>query len=93
MQSFIDILIYFIAITGIIITTVSLFDKYTYSDDLIYSKKIYMKSYAEDKYIELIVNTKNLSNKEINNLLKVIKKGEYTNLDDVVDSIKVNNIH
>lgn len=93
MQTFIDIIIYFIAIMGILITTISFFDRYTYSDNLIYCKKIYTKKNSDDKFIEIIVNTKNLSNIESEKLLKAIKKGEYTNIEDLVDSIKINKIH
>ncbi len=92
MQEFINILIYFIAIIGIILTTVSFFDKYTYSDSLIYNKKIYKKKLENNKYVEIIVRTCNLSDEEIEKLVKIIKNGKYNNLTDIADNIKVSSV-
>lgn len=85
MNSIIEIVIYIVAILGIIFTYISL-----KSNDELYSIGSENDSCRLDvKKVEVIVKTINYSEDEIEELMKVIKNGKFDNLSNIVDNIKI----
>lgn len=85
MNSIIEIVIYIVAILGIIFTYISL-----KNNDELYSIGVEEKNCRLDvKKVEIIVKTINYDEYEIEDLMEVIKYGKFDNLSNIVDNIKI----
>lgn len=85
MNSIIEIVIYIVAILGIIFTYISL-----KSYEELYSIGSDNDSCRLDfKKVEVVIKTINYNEDEIEELMRVIKNGKFDNLSNIVDNIKI----
>ncbi|MEG0872883.1 MAG: hypothetical protein RSE00_02970 [Clostridia bacterium] len=89
MESIIETIIYLLAILGIILTSISFFDIFTYTNLANKSYTILGKNSMKKGRVEIVINISELSQLDEEVLLKKIQKGEFENLIDIVDSIHV----
>lgn len=82
MNGIIELIIYFVAILGIILTYISLKN----SDELC---EIDSTSDLGTKKVDVIIKIKNYDEEEIKTLVDIIKYGKFDNLSNVVDNIKI----
>ena len=87
MNGIIETLIYLLAIMGIIFTSMSFFE--VFSNRYTQNYKIFSKNNMKNKKVEVIINLKNIDEKEEEEIVDVLINGEYNNLEDVVDAVKV----
>ncbi len=87
MCNIIETLIYLLAIMGIIFTTMSFFEVFSYKYFSTY--KIFSKNSMKNKKVEIIINIKNIEEDEEDEIIDILMNGKYTNLEDVVDAVKV----
>ena len=87
MDGIIETLIYLLAIMGIIFTSMSFFE--VFSNRYTQNYKIFSKNNMKNKKVEVIINLKNIDEKEEEEIVDVLINGEYNNLEDVVDAVKV----
>lgn len=89
MASLIETLIYLLAIMGIIFTSITFIEIFNYSNYSSYN--LFCKKTKDDeKRVEIIVNMKNLTEEEEDELLDILLTGDYTDLEKVVDTVRVN---
>ncbi len=87
MNGIIETLIYLLAIMGIIFTSMSFFE--VFSNRYTQNYKIFSKNNMKNKKVEVIINLKNIDEEEEEEIVDVLINGEYNNLEDVVDAVKV----
>lgn len=88
MASLIETLIYLLAIMGIIFTSITFIEIFNYSNYSSYS--LFSKKTKDDeKRVEILVNMKNLTEEEEDELLDILLTGDYTDLEKVVDTVRV----
>ena len=88
MASLIETLIYLLAIMGIIFTSITFIEIFNYSNYSSYN--LFCKKTKDDeKRMEIIVNMKNLTEEEEDELLDILLTGDYTDLEKVVDTVRV----
>lgn len=88
MASLIETLIYLLAIMGIIFTSITFIEIFNYSNYSSYN--LFCKKTKDDeKRVEIIVNMKNLTEEEEYELLDILLTGDYTDLEKVVDTVRV----
>ncbi len=88
MASLIETLIYLLAIMGIIFTSITFIEIFNYSNYSSYN--LFCKKTKDDeKRVEIIVNMKNLTEEEEDELLDILLTGDYTDLEKVVDTVRV----
>lgn len=87
MQSLIETLIYLLAIMGIIFTSVSFIEIFNYRNYSTY--RIFSKNGMKNKRVEIVINIENMDEEEEDDIIEMLLKGEYTNLEDVVDSVRI----
>ncbi len=89
MANIIETLIYLLAIMGIILTSVSFFEVFNLRNYSSY--KIYEKKSMNKKRVEIVINIENMNQEEEDEVIDTLLNGEYTNLKDVVDCVRVEN--
>lgn len=88
MASLIETLIYLLAIIGIIFTSITFIEIFNYSNYSSYN--LFCKKTKDDeKRVEILVNMKNLTEEEEDELLDILLTGDYTDLEKVVDTVRV----
>lgn len=88
MASLIETLIYLLAIMGIIFTSITFIEIFNYSNYSSYN--LFCKKTKDDeKRVEVLVNMKNLTEEEEDELLDILLTGDYTDLEKVVDTVRV----
>lgn len=88
MSSLIETLIYLLAIMGIIFTSITFIEIFNYSN--YFSYNLFCKRTKDDeKRVEILVNMKNLTEEEEDELLDILLTGDYTDLEKVVDVVRV----
>lgn len=88
MSSLIETLIYLLAIMGIIFTSITFIEIFNYSNYSSYN--LFCKKNKDDeKRVEILVNMKNLTEEEEDELLDILLTGDYTDLEKVVDAVRV----
>ena len=87
MNGIIETLIYLLAIMGIIFTSMSFFE--VFSNRYTQNYKIFSKNNMKNKKVEVIINLKNIDEEEEEEIVDVLINGEYNNLEDVVDAVRV----
>lgn len=88
MASLIETLIYLLAIMGIIFTSITFIEIFNYSNYSSYN--LFCKRTKDDeKRVEILVNMKNLTEEEEDELLDILLTGDYTDLEKVVDTVRV----
>ncbi len=88
MASLIETLIYLLAIMGIIFTSITFIEIFNYSNYSSYN--LFCKKTKDDeKRVEILVNMKNLTEEEEDELLDILLTGDYTDLEKVVDTVRV----
>lgn len=92
MHSLLETLIYLFAIMGIIFTTVSFFEIFNYKNICQNSYRIFTKNSMKDKRVEIVINIENLNQEEEEKLLDIMLTGDYTNIKDIADSVKIERI-
>lgn len=85
MQSLIETLIYLLAIMGIIFTSMSFIEIFNYRNYSSY--RLFSKGREKNKKIEIIINMENIDEEEENEIIDILLKGDYTDLEDVVDCV------
>lgn len=89
MQLLIETLIYLLACLGIILITASFFSIIKYQGNFIDTYSIFNK---KNKKIELVVKFYNIPEDQKNLVMEKIKKGDYKNIEDIVDKIDTDSI-
>lgn len=88
MASLIETLIYLLAIMGIIFTSITFIEIFNYSNYSSYN--LFCKKTKDDeKRVEILVNMKNLTEEEEDELLDILLTGDYTDLEKLVDTVRV----
>ena len=87
MNGIIETLIYLLAIMGIIFTSMSFFE--VFSNRYAETYKIFSKNPMKNKKVEVIINLKNIDETEEEEIVNRLVNGEYNNLEDIVDAVKV----
>lgn len=92
MHSLLETLIYLLAIMGIIFTTMSLFEIFNYKNICQNSYRFLKKNSMKDKRVEIVINVENLTQEEEEEILDILLTGDYTDINDIADSIKIETI-
>lgn len=87
MQSLIETLIYLLAIMGIIFTSMSFIEICNYKNYSCYN--VFNKGRDKNKKVEIIINLKNMDEEEENKVVDRILKGEYKDIKEFVDCVRV----
>lgn len=87
MVTLIETFIYLLAIMGLIFTSISFIEMCNYKNYNCY--KIFNKNREKDKRIEVVINMENIDEEEENDILDKLLNGEYNNLEEVVDCVRV----
>lgn len=87
MESLVETIIYLIAILGIIFTSMSVFTMFT--DRNIITYKVFKKRKAKQKSIEVILKFNEIDDEEQKNVIDMIKNGNYNNIQEVIDVLKI----
>lgn len=87
MASLIETLIYLLAIMGIIFTSITFIEIFNYDNYSSYN--LFCKKENNEKKVELLINMQNLTEEEEDELLDVLLKGDYTDLEKIVDTVRV----
>lgn len=87
MQSLIETLIYLLGIFGIIFTSISFIEIFNYRNYNSY--KIFNKNYMKNKRVEIVVNISGMDEEDEEDLINMLLKGEYDDLENIVDCIRV----
>ena len=87
MASLIETLIYLLAIMGIIFTSITFIEIFNYNNYSSYN--LFCKKENNEKKVELLINTQNLTEEEEDELLDVLLTGDYTDLEKIVDMVRV----
>lgn len=87
MGMIIETIIYLLACFGIIIITILVFNSIKYSN-------IWENTYTifkdNDKRVDINIRLYNMSEHEKNIIIEKIKNGDYKNIEDITENIKVN---
>lgn len=81
-MEFIDIFIYILACFGLFFTMISIFQSYNYFPCCIQKLK-------EENNNEIIIKIKVVNQCDIDNILQKIKIGNYDNIYDIADEVKI----
>lgn len=84
MNTCLEIIIFVIAAMGIFLTYISLKN----CDEIYYSKEHNICT-PNLKKVEIVIKTINYSDEEINGIVNTLKGGNFDNLSELVDSIKL----
>lgn len=85
-MNFVDILIYILASTGLVFTIVSIVQMYSYRN----SDKFNIDNLNEQGNIKIIIKITNLEKEKIDDILEKIKTGNYDNIYEIADEVKIN---
>ena len=88
MASLIETLIYLLAIMGIIFTSITFIEIFNYCNYSSYNL-FCKRTKVDEKRVEILVNMKNLTEEEEDELLDILLTGDYTDLEKVVDTVRV----
>ena len=87
MGNLIETLIYLLAIMGIILTSISFFEIFNYKNYPSY--RLFNKNSMKNKRVEIVINIENMKEEEEEELIDTLLNGEYTNLEDIVDCVRI----
>lgn len=89
MYSLLETLIHLLAIMGIIFTTVSFLG--IFNSNIIYqnSYRFCSRNNMKDKKIEIVICVENLTEEEEAEILDTILTGNYTDIKDITNSVKI----
>lgn len=86
MENLAQVLIYIIAIMGIIFTTLSFSEIYNYRR---ISYSIFKKKSGPSKNVEIVVKLDGLSKEEEDKILDKLINGKYSNIEEIADSVNI----
>lgn len=89
MHELIEIVIYLLAIMGIIVTTMSVFEVFSNRNLVMKNYYIFGKENNKEKYVQLILRTEGLEEEEIDSIVDKLKYANYEFLDEIVDKLEV----
>lgn len=89
MHELIEIVIYLLAIMGIIVTTMSVFEVFSNRNLVMKNYYIFGKENNKEKYVQLILKTEGLEEEEIDSIIDKLKYANYEFLDEIVDKLEV----
>lgn len=87
MQSLVETLIYLLAVMGIIFTTMTLFEMFTYNKIINKSYRIFNRKSKEPSRIEVVFRVKNMEEEEEKELEKEIKEKDEIKLKEIANTI------
>lgn len=90
MAGLIETLIYLLAIMGIIFTSITFIEIFNYNNYSSY--KLFCKKENNEKKVEIIINMHNLTEDEEDELLDILLEGNYTDLEKIVDTVRVEKV-
>ncbi|MEG2645965.1 MAG: hypothetical protein RSA08_02920 [Clostridia bacterium] len=91
MQILIETVIYLLAIMGIILTSMSFFDICIYKNIAASPHVVYNKRSNVPANVSIIIKFENIDDKKRKIITKKIFKGDFENIEEIVDSIKIIN--
>lgn len=89
MQMFVETIIYLIAIMGIIVSTISIFDIFFYKGICRKRDSLYTKNWAGTGKVTLTIKFENITLDKKREIVHRIENGEYENIQDLVDSVDI----
>lgn len=89
MQIFIETIIYLLAIMGIIICSMSIFDICMYKTICKSSHKIYTSSKSGGKKVEIVIKFENINQSEKEEIINKVKNGDFKDIEEIVNTISI----
>ena len=87
MATLIETLIYLLSILGLIFTSISFIEIYNYRNSTDYN--LFNKKNKKISRIQVTISMENVCEKEENKIIDTLLRGEYTNLQEVVDCVTI----